>query len=291
MSFARHLCAAALISLALVAVTARAATPLRVIYPVPGTANDPRESYPLKVLHLALERSGEPYMLKSADVPTQQARSLRLLEEGEGLDIVWSVTSREREHRLLPIRIPIDRGLFGWRVLLIRPSEQARMDGIRSVAGLARLWGGQGHDWPDLAVLQANGLRVVASPTYEGLFAMLRLGRIDYFPRAISEAQPELAQQNGRQLTIEKHLLLHYPSAQYFFVNPRNHALAEALTRGLERAIADGSMRRLFESTYGSLTRDLGLSGRVRLELANPDFPADAPLDRPELWFSPSEAK
>lgn len=287
---ARHVHVVALLTLAVGSMAAQAATPLRVIYPKAESGRDIRTDYPLELLRLALDRSGESFELKPSQASMQQARSLRQLAKGEGLDIVWSVTTRERERDLLPIRIPIDRGLIGWRVLLIRKDEQVRMDSIDSLAGLARLCGGQGHDWPDLGVLRTNGLRVLASPTYEGLFAMLQQGRIDYFPRAVAEAGPELERHQQMDLAIENHLLLHYPSALYFFVRQGNRPLADAVTRGLERAIADGSMAALFRQTYGSLLQRLALRHRKVLDLANPDFPGDVPTVRPDLWFQPGES-
>ncbi|HEU4670067.1 MAG TPA: hypothetical protein VFR91_05145 [Dyella sp.] len=290
MKSTRPFCLAGCLLLALGMAAAHAAAPLQVTYPRPESRRDGRAGYPLELLRLALDHSGVAYDLRASPVPMQQARVLRQLARGEGLDIAWSVTTRERERDLLPIRIPIDRGLIGWRVLLIRKDEQDRMHPVHTLSGLAALWGGQGHDWPDLDVLRANGLKVLPSPTYEGLFAMLQKGRIDYFPRAVAEVGPEMATHAYMGLTIEDHLLLHYPSALYFFVNPANHRLADAVRLGLERAIADGSMDALFRRTYGSLPADLDLRHRDVIELANPDFPQDAPTDRPELWFQPGSA-
>lgn len=287
----RHLGTAALLLLAMVAAVAHAATPLRVIYPLPESRRDARADYPLELLRLALDRSGVPYRLEPSTVPMQQARSMQQLADGQDLDILWTVATRARERDLLPIRIPIDRGLIGWRVLLIRNGEQARMGTVDVLPGLADLWAGQGHDWPDLQILRANGLKVVASPTYEGLFGMLRDQHIDYFPRAATEAVRELDRHPGMGLAIERHLLLHYPSALYYFVRPGNRLLADAVTHGLERAIADGSMDALFRHAYGSLDQELGLARRRVIELANPEFPGDAPTGRTGLWFRPGESQ
>ena len=271
--------------IALLVSTGVQASGLRVIYPRPESTLDPRADYPFALLRIAMQHSGIPCQLQPAAVTMQQDRSLRELANGTGLDVVWSVATRERDRELLPIRIPIDRGLIGWRVLLIRANQQPRMDTVHTLTDLGRLHAGQGLDWPDLAVLRANGLPTVASPTYEGLFVMLQKGRIDYVPRSIAEVTPELAHHPGMHLAIEKHLLLHYPSALYFYVNKRNTALAKALTLGLERAIADGSMQALFKQTYGMLDAELHLRHRRRLELSNPLFPDDAMTDRQNRWF------
>lgn len=280
--------AAALLMLALASAGARADTPLRVVYPHPESGQDRRADYPLALLKLALQRSGVAYTLQPARAGMQQDRALRQLMEGRDIDVVWTVATREREHDLLPVRIPIDRGLIGWRVLLIRADEQPGMDKVRSIGDLRRFRAGQGHDWPDLAILRANGLPTAASSTYDGLFKMLAMQRIDYVPRSIAEVEPELARHASLHLAIEQHLLLHYPSALYYFVNRRNQALADAIARGLRRAIRDGSMQALFQRDYGTLEKSLALHRRRRIELVNPLFPGDASTGSASLWFKPA---
>ena len=83
------------------------------------------------------------------------------------------MTSDVRERELLPLRFPLDRGLMGWRLLLVRRSEQQRFAGIRSLDGLASMTAGQMHDWPDTQILRANGLKVGTGSSYSSLFAML----------------------------------------------------------------------------------------------------------------------
>lgn len=268
--------------------SALASGPLRVIFPQPESRSDNRPSYPLAVLKLALEHSGREFALQPSAAPMQQARSLKLLADGSLLDVAWSVTSIERERHLRPVRIPIDFGLIGWRVLLIRRDDAARFAGIDSVAGLDRLVAGQGHDWPDLTVLRDNGLQVIAATTYDGLFAMLERGRIDYVPRAISEVLGEADAHAG--LSIEPRLLLHYPSALYFFVNPGNGALAEAIESGLESCLADGSLRARFDQEYAQAMMATRPGEHRVLELVNSDLPAATPLARRQLWVNPVAA-
>jgi hypothetical protein len=197
------------------------------------------------------------------------------------------VTTRERENVLRPIRIPIDFGLIGWRVLLVHSGDEKRFGGVESAADLAEMTAGQGHDWPDVAVLRDDGLRVATNDTYEGLFEMLARGRIDYFPRSISEALLERENHAKLPIEIEPTLLVHYPFALYFFVHPGNEALAGALERGLERALADGSMKTRFLAEYSDEIAALHLTARRRVELGNAELPEQTPLSRRELWFDP----
>lgn len=262
-----------------------------VTYP-PGESNrDPRLRYPVQVLELALEKAGGQFVAAPSSVNAQQSRNLMLLAAHQGLDVLWTVTSEAREQELRPIRIPIDRGLFGWRLLLIRAADQARFDAVHSLDQLTALRGGQGHDWPDTPVLQGAGLAIETSPSYEGLFAMLGRGHIDYFPRSVAEIWAELALRTDQPIALEQTLVLHYPSALYFFVNLEDAALAEAIERGLRRAIADGSFYELFKRQYGPAIERAALQQRRVIELPNPLLPEATPLADKPLWFSPEEAR
>lgn len=258
--------------------------PLRVIYPRSESSGDERTGYPLAVLRLALEHRGRAFRLQPSAAAMQQSRSLRELREGR-IDVVWTVATKQREAQLRAIHFPIDRGLIGWRVLLIRRGDAARFAAVDSTFALAALTGAQGHDWPDLAVLKHNGLHVVPSPTYQGLFAMLARHHVDYVPRSIGEADAELREHADLPIELERHLLLYYPSALYFFVQLRNEALAAAIRSGLERSLRDGSLRARFDADYAQFVA--AASGRHVIRLDNPDLPRDAPLARRELWIRP----
>ncbi|MBD8526778.1 hypothetical protein [Pseudomarimonas arenosa] len=262
-----------------------------VLYPPGESSRDPRSRYPVQVLELALQRAGHSFIAMPSEVHAQQSRNLLLLAERKGIDVLWTVTSEQRERDLRPIRIPIDRGLFGWRLLLIRQGDQARFDRIDSLHALAGLRGGQGHDWPDTPVLESAGLKIETAPHYEGLFAMLARGHIDYFPRSVAEVWAELALRQDQSMALENTLVLHYPSALYFFVHPDNQPLAEAIERGLRQALADGSFLALFRQQFGSAIERARLTDRRILSLANPLLPQRTPVAESALWFRPDEGK
>ncbi|WP_460759011.1 substrate-binding periplasmic protein [Lysobacter fragariae] len=275
--------AAVLLCLQWVAVARAGEPPLRVRYPAQESLRDARPAYPLAVLKLALAHSGQRYDLQPATLHTSQSRALDLVAKGT-LDLAWSVTTQAREDKLRAVRFPIDRGLVGWRVLLVRRGNTAAFAAVRGVPDLAAKLGAQGHDWPDLEILRRNGLAVAAGTTYEGLFGMLARDHIDYFPRSVAEVGDEVAAHRELPLEIEPTLLLHYPSALYFFVHPDNTALAQALEAGLERSQRDGSLERLFQQTYGAQLAALNLRSRHILALDNPLLPRETPLARPALW-------
>ena len=116
---------------------------------------------------------------------------------------------------------------------------------------------------------------------------MLALGRVDYFPRGATEVHSEIAQFPDHGLAVEQSLVLHYPSAYYFFVARDNDELAEVIEKGLNVAIANGSFDQVFNTYFGEKIEAFDLNNRTVLRLENPLLPPKTPLERAELWFDP----
>ena len=265
----------------------------RLNYPRHSDGIDP-EVYPLALLTEALKRTAGRYELQATPVPMAQSRALLAIEhDSKTVQVMWTMTSNEREAHLLPIRIPIYRGLIGWRVLMQRRENSEQLASAQSLADLQRYTFGQRHDWPDTPILRANGLDVVTSQNYQGLFKMLAAGRFDLFPREVVVAWQEQARalESGLDLSIDQHLLLHYPTAMYFFTSRNRPDLAADIERSLEAMIVDGSFQRLFEQYHSETLRQAKLTERRIIELQNPNLPSATPFARKELWFQPQELK
>lgn len=251
---------------------------------------DHRHDYVMSLLQLALNKTVDEYggfELVHSDVPTEQARSLRMVKDGNGMDLAWSMTSVKREQDLLPIRVPLHKGLLGYRVFIIDPGLQPYFSRVRSLRDLKFFKAGQGHDWPDTIILRRNGLPVVVSPRYHLCFDMLSKQRFDYFPRGLIEPWSELEQYNNLNLAVEKTLLLRYPAPIYFFVNRKNQALANRIYKGLNMALDDGSFDEIFYNhpQVVEAFRKSQLKKRRILDLVNPLLPAETPLDDKRLWI------
>lgn len=260
------------------------------LYPRPETMDDERGGYTFQLLQLALAKAGSSHQVALTPHVMPQGRSIVEIAAGTGkLRIVATMTSREREEKLLPIRIPISKGLIGWRMLLVRADETELFRNVATLQDLQAFRMAQGHDWPDLSILESNGLHGAAVSSYSSLFEMLKAGRIDYLPRSVMEIWQEAARH--KDLAVEPYLLLYYPTPDYFFVNRADVELAEQIRHGLELAVADGSMDRLFYHHYGKLLRQSQLDKRRVLELKNPQLTPETPLERKELWFRLSDLK
>jgi hypothetical protein len=246
---------------------------------------DPAQYFPVRLLRAALEHSGRDYQPQPTTQMMRQNRALVELQSGRAIEVVWTMTSRQREQDLLPVRVPLDRGLIGWRLLLIRKSDEARFAAIRKASELQALEALQGHDWPDTEILRANHYRVQTSSDYAGMFKMLSSGRVDYFPRSVFEVWSEAEAFADQGLMVAPGLALHYPSAFYFFVNKRNTVLAADIQRGLEAMQADGSYERLFQEYFGETLRRSALPSRRVFELRNPLLPEATPMARLDYRF------
>jgi hypothetical protein len=255
-------------------------------FPKPEFEGDRRYDYALQLLQLALSKAGTEYRIQTAEFPMNQERQVLELEAGRTIDVGPIPSSAEREERLLPIRIPINKGMLGWRLGLIRKGDKGLIAGVSALDDLRHVRLAQGQEWPDTHILRANGINVITAPKYEGLFKMLVGKRFDYFPRSVMEIWDEQAI-NAATLEVEPHLALHYFYDAYFMVNRKNTKLAQGIRDGLEKAIADGSFDKLFEQYYGERLRKARLETRTVIELRNPLLTPETPSNRPELWYDP----
>jgi hypothetical protein len=256
------------------------AAPEAVICPRPDAGRSLMWRYLGAAIELGLARSGHDYAVQATGELQSQERGLRqLLSDDGSLDLIWTMTTTDRERQLRPVRLPLDRGLLGCRLALVRAGDR-RFDAVQRLGDLAAFTAGQGHDWPDTDILRANGLKVSSATRYEALFDMLRLGRIDYLPRSLLEIDGELANPLGRGLAAEPRLVL-----IYLFVRPGRARLAADLQRGLDIAAADGSLGRLFANYFGDLVGQYRLRERRVLVLLNPLAPAQMPRLGLDPWL------
>jgi hypothetical protein len=260
----------------------------QITYPRPLSESDLRTAYPVQLLSLALEQTGVNYRLIPSDKILVQGKALKELAANREINVLWSVTNPQREEQLLPIRIPIFKGLIGWRLLLIRDDMSERFKYIQESEHLIKLIGVQGLDWPDTKILQANGFEVATSKKYAELFDMLRKAQADFFPRSLVEVWGELANPVfSERLVLEPNIVIRYPSAMYLFVNNKSVPLANLLERGLEMSIANGKFDELFLQVHQDMLNKSNIKDRRFFDMENAFLPEATPLQRKELWYQP----
>jgi len=269
------------------------------IYPRAASASDTQYVYDYELLRLALEktiRSHGPYELRPSNVPMNQARAVEEIAAGTGtVNILARSTTVEYENILLPVRIPIDKGLISYRIFLIRADEQARYGSVETLDQLRAYSVGSFTTWADTKILRDGGFKVVTGESYEGLFRMLSVGRFDFFSRGVDEAYREYEERKNLlpNLAVEDTLLLHFPTTRYFFVrrDTAGEALAARITQGLNQMIKDGSFDALFLKYKGPLIARAHLKTRRIFHIPNPYLSPETPLNRRELWYDPFAEK
>lgn len=252
---------------------------------------DKRFEYPMEVLRLALDRTKSDYGKAEIEpYPQGLSRKRALVELGRGNITVFSApTRREWEEKALPVRIPIRKGLMGYRLFLIRAENQHMFSNISSVDELKKLSVGQGLQWSTTAALKKLGFSIDGSTDYESLFTMLMHNRFDYFPRAITEIFTEfdLRKEKYPDMEIEKSISLYLPLPYYFFVTPKRPDLVKRLEAGLRMMIKDGTLDTLFNAYHRQNIDRANLDKRQILRLKNPDLPPQTPFDQKEFWYQP----
>lgn len=268
-----------------------AAKDTEIIYPPKESENDTRDDDLVEILRTALEKtisSDGSYTMRPS-IQMNEGRFRQELKTGTRINIIWSVATPEAEEDFLSIKIPLRKGILGYRVFLIRKQDKDKFAAVKTLDDLKKFSVGQGHTWNDLAVFKANGIDTVTGNDYERLFDMLMIGRFDYFSRGINEAPAELAarKDNHPDMMLEENLLLYYPWPKFFYVNKQNKALADRVERGLNIMIKDGSFDDLFKKFNQKHIDAVKLKNRRLIKLENPLLPSSVPLDRKELWYDP----
>ena len=247
--------------------------PRVVTYPSSGAGGDKRGDYYVSLLKLALAKSDGHVVVQPSTNPSVAARAFVNMGAGGGIDVVWAPTTRQLERDYLPVRIPVDKGILGWRIFLIGERDRSQFESIRSLEQLKALPAGQVREWVDTDILRDNGLPVIAATRYENLFTMLAAQRFRYLPRGIGEIYDELSNYGHLGLAVESHLALHYPMCTYFFVAQQNTELARLIEQGLRRAQKDGTFEQLFQQFYGKVLQAAKLDSRLVFTLERPSAP------------------
>jgi hypothetical protein len=234
-----------------------------------------------------------PYVIDAYPDPMSTQREVEEVISGPLINVIASDPGHpDLNAQTIPIAIPIDKGLLGYRVALIRRDQQTRVNEVNDIQGLRLLNVGQGQDWGDVPVYRYNRIPLVTASHYDQLFPMLVRRRFDLFPRGVLEITPELISFRTLypEMAIDTHLLIRYPYAQFFSVSKSEPLIAQRIKDGLEAMRKDGSFDALFQKNFGQAVADLHLERRVVIELNNPFLPSWVPVERKELWLDPVTA-
>ncbi|WP_163830691.1 type 2 periplasmic-binding domain-containing protein [Spartinivicinus ruber] len=266
---------------------------LTVVKYLKNEENAARYSYYYELVDIVLEKTrgnfGD-YKVEPLIGEMTAARWNQTAIEGKLLNLLWSPAGMEGlDDHMIPVPIPLIKGLTGYRVFLIHKDNQPLFSQIKTLTDLKHLTVGQGQNWGDIPIFKHNGIEVVEGSTYEGLFGMLSAKRFDYFSRGLNEIIPEFKARKVKypSMTIEQEILLFYPYPFIFFVSKNNPKLAKRLESGLTIMVKNGSLDRHFNQYYQETLQALNLKKRRLIKISNPFLPSYIPVNNKTLWYNP----
>ena len=258
---------------------------------IPSTAqNDSRNAYKIELLELILSKNAQAHSLVFTKNAYSQARIVESLKASSpDIGLYWMGTSAKFEQEMLPIRIPLYRGLAGYRVFIINKDRQADFKRINTLTQLQDFKGAQGIGWSDIEILEKAGLKQYPT-SYENIFNMINQGRkLDYFSRSVIEVNNEIHSRIERlpDLKIDEHILLIYPFAMFFFTHKHNTQLAGIIEDGFKKAYRDGSFLRFFNQ-HPDIKPTLSspsFKQRTRIVINNPTLSHETANIESQYWL------
>ncbi|MDO3387500.1 transporter substrate-binding domain-containing protein [Gilvimarinus sp. SDUM040013] len=246
------------------------------------------DQYCLDLLRAILSYDDEAHSIAHYERSSSQNRNVAYLQNNI-VDVIWIATSEEYEQRLLPIRIPLFKGLLGQRLLVINKADADAIADVSTIADLKRFSMGQGLGWIDAEILRSNGFTVRTAFNHEQLYSMLKGNRFDALPRGLHEPWEELEHYKKDNLVVEQTLILSYTLPMYFFVNKENQALANLIESNFKKMIDDGAFEKYFleHPKIRNALEKSNLSARRVISLKNPFLPKKTPLSNDGYWYNP----
>jgi len=94
----------------------------------------PSKEYKYQLLQLILGKTEDtegPFRIELEKDWVTQARNLQLVKQGY-LSLIMTMTSKEREQDFHPIRIPVFKGMYGYRLAIINRNDQKMFSAIKT---------------------------------------------------------------------------------------------------------------------------------------------------------------
>ena len=258
------------------------------------TDKDHRQVFVHEVIKAVLDetiKTDGPYKLAAAtNMNVDRAEKLRSRYPNLVVRLSGNIQREEHWHM---IPIPINKGIVGYRIFLIRKDDQPKFSKISTLQDLiaSGLIAGQGRTWDDVAILRKSKLETVDGGQYNGLFRMLMLGRFDYFPRGINEAfeEVEARRDDFPGLAVEQNLVIYYPLPRVLATFKGNHKLASRIERGLEAIFDNGVHEKIWLKHHKKWLDMANLRQRTIIAIKNPFALSNLPYNEDKYWHYPKQ--
>lgn len=279
--------------LILILLTTQAAFAQRIlIYHAPESANDVRYDFHWEILKRILERTKAKYghiVLSPSTFMTENRQILEFEKNNtELLGVLIRETNAQYEKKFIPVRIPIDRNLVGYRIFL--KNKVRSLSNVNTLEHLKKLTLIQGEGWGDVPILKHAGLKVRTKVHYDDLFKMVDANKADLFPRGLNEIQEEYNKFSPLfpSIQIDEHILLYYPLPTYFWFHKTEEGklLAKRVAEGFDEILRDGTYNGIFDRYFKETLKKLNLKNRTLIKIENPYLPSTVPFNKKEYWLT-----
>lgn len=257
------------------------------------SAKDPRVFFKERALRKILEVTEKEYgplELRVLDRKLERTRQLKELIKGTIVQVGIEPTKTAWEENLLPVYIPLYKGLLGWRICLINEDSQKEISKVKTLEDLKKIPAGTGSQWSSTKALKKAGFYVVTGTTYESLFKMLQAGRFTMFHRGLTEIFDELEARKAEfpRLAVDKHIAVVMPLPLYIFVTPRMPSLKKRIEEGLKMLVANGWLDKSIDELFGEDIRRADLKNRLIFRIDNPNVSKKTtPFHIKKYWYEP----
>ena len=236
---------------------------------------DTRVAYKNELIQLVLEQTKDEfgeYTIEFVSSHMVRGRAMQELMKGAIINVFISPSDAILEKNTICIRIPIRKGILGYRLLLIHKQDEARFKAVDTADDLKLLVAGLQSEWRTTKIMADEGYNVLRVHNYESLFKMLNARRFDYIPRGVHEIYDELEARSKDidNLMVEPHIVLLMPLPTYTYVSPKEQRLAKRIEIGLKKIIANGELDKLFNRYYADDITRANLSRRKVIEIKTP---------------------
>lgn len=245
----------------LLGVTERSNAAERIVY-WQGAASDARKPYEAELIKLLI-RLSEPKFgavtLTVSQRPMTTERALSIIHEGRNMHVLTAPHYFGEQHadavNVLPYNV-MDN-LLGYRQLIVRQADLAKIKSISTFEQFKPLVAGQGSGWADIEVYHANALRVTQANNFDVLFPMLKAERFDYLALGLGEASSTYNRKHldDQGLVMVDGLLIFYPWPVHIMVSQAHPQLTQRFEYGMQQALSNGEFQALFDKHFAEIIR------------------------------------
>ena len=264
----------------------------RILINHPESHDDARYEYPKNLLKRILSVTADDYghtLVETNGLTMSRSRALHAMIEGKQLHVMAEAPKPDWNEQLLCVRIPIRKGIQGYRLFLTKNEHKSKLASINSFEEFKALTTGSGSQWSTTRVMEEAGFNVIKGVDYEGLFGMLIRNRFITFGRGINEVFVEYEERKSKlnDLAIDERFVLYIPLPTYFFVTPKQPQLKARIEKGLTHLIQSGEFESIFQAQFQTLIQQAQLDKRIQFSIPNPNLTEADPLDIKNYWYTP----